>query len=108
MTMTTAPRFAHHRLRQHWRGLLLLALALVLFSQSFGLVHRLDSVHHPAETLCEICAHAEQGSAPLASLPQLATLPPQNALNILPASEPVSAFRPQPPPARGPPLHSPA
>jgi len=106
MTTTPTPPFAHRELRQHWRGLLLLALALVLFSQSFGLVHRLDSVHHPAETLCEICAHADQGSSPLASLPLLATLAPQSDDITRPTAAPLSVFRVQSPPARGPPAHS--
>ncbi|MFZ5843691.1 MAG: hypothetical protein ACOY3E_12435 [Pseudomonadota bacterium] len=104
MTSSPSPHFAFHRLRHCWRGLLLLALALVLVSQSFGLVHRLDSVHHPAETLCEICAHADQGSAPLASVPLVATLAPQATVQLALAAAPASVFRSQPPPARGPPL----
>ena len=106
MMTTTNPAFAYRGLRQRWRGLLLLAVVLVLASQSFGLIHRLDSVHHPAEALCEICAHADQGSAPLASLPQLATLAPAHPLVATPTPAPVSSFRSQPPPARGPPTHS--
>ncbi len=106
MMTTTPPSFAYRGLRQRWRGLLLLALALVLASQSFGLIHRLDSVHHPAETLCEICAHADQGSAPLATLLQLASLPPLRASAALPQALPYPAFRIQPPPARGPPAIS--
>lgn len=100
--------FALHGLRHRWRGLLLLALAMALVSQSVGLVHRLDSVHHPVETLCEICAHADQGSAPLASLPQVAALPPPSTAFLLSQPETISRFRFLLPPARGPPLHSPA
>lgn len=108
MTTSPSPHFAFDRLRHCWRGLLLLALALVLVSQSFGLVHRLDSVHHPAETLCEICAHADQGSAPLASVPQVTTLAPQATVLLALTPAPASVFRSQPPPVRGPPhsLHA--
>ena len=107
MTNPPHPLFAFRGLRQRWRGLLLLALAMVLVSQSFGLVHRLDTVHHPAETLCEICAHADQGSAPLATLPHVSLLAPQSTVTTLPALPAPTIFRIQPPPARGPPALSP-
>ncbi len=100
---TTTPRFRFRLLRQHWRGLLSVALVAMLALQTFGLVHRLDSTHHQAESLCEFCAQSNQGNAPLQPA---AVLPPAPTLYI-PRQEPVATFyatnRHFPPPARGPP-----